>query len=522
MTTQQLQTIPFDKLIESPWNPRKRFDKTAQETMTASMQTHGQFVPGVVRPIGGKFEIGAGHRRSRSAKLAGLPGFLAIVRPMDDSAFCELLAIENDEREDVHPLEQADGFKLLMERSGYDVAMIARRVNRSHEFVHDRMRLLNLIPELKTQFLENRFLLSHAIILARLAPQNQKRAMDTGPVNRYEGGRDAGGLYREDTTLDEKAFGYVPRSPGELQEWVNNHCRFKPDAVQLEEDLPETAVLLEAAEETGTKIVYITDNYMVSSGARDVNEKTIGKDHWTRADGLEGSKECDRAVVGIFADGDRRGTGIGVCVSKTSCEVHWKSNVLAHRARAADRKKRATNAPAKSSKIAATVAPKIDKTSIARAKAESARNLQLTKLIAKKEIDALEDAFAKAPDNAFGADGLIGKELVRGISAGAYDPFQAKNPPKSGNATAIVKWLVRVAMLDKNGDGNFDDGDQDHMFTAFAIDVKALRAAAEKDIPAVPVPDGVKAAPTKQPKASKSKGGVTVIDEDDDDFEGED
>jgi len=143
--------------------------------------------------------------------------------------------------------------------------------------------------------------------------------------------------------------------PGELQEWVNAHCRFTPDAVQLEEDFPETAVLLEAAHETGTQTVYITDGFMVSRGARDVNEKTIPERSWERADGEQGSKTCDRAVVGIYADGDRRGEAIGVCIARTSCTVHWPAEVKARQAREAKRAKSGA-APAKAKKPAALTA----------------------------------------------------------------------------------------------------------------------------------------------------------------------
>ena len=348
----KLEFISLSKLIESPWNPRKRFNPEKQATLASSIREHGQLVPGVVRSIaGGKFEIAAGHRRSRAAQAAGIGGFLTIVRDLTDAEFCEILAIENDERDDVHPLEQANGFKLLMERSGYDVAKIATRIQRSHDFVHDRLRLLQLIPELKEHFLADRFLLAHAVILSRLTPAHQKAAMRTDPVNRYQGNRHAGGLYREDLTLDHRLFPYVANSPGELQEWVNDNCRFVPEAEQLEEDFPETAVILESAQETGTKVVYITDNFMVSNGARDPNVKTIGEKHWKRADGEQGSKPCDKAVVGVYADGDTRGQAIGVCVSKTSCLVHWGTEVRARKAR--EDKKGASGAKKKPAKAKA-------------------------------------------------------------------------------------------------------------------------------------------------------------------------
>jgi ParB/RepB/Spo0J family partition protein len=346
-----LKFVKLDEVHESPRNPRHRY--RGIEELAESLKTHGQLTPALVRTNANGYELAAGHRRFRAAKLAGLTHLEVKVRQIADAEFAEILTIENSERSDLHPLEEAEGYKLLMEEAGYDVAKIATRINRSHEFVHDRMRLLQLIPELKAQFLESRFLLAHAIILAKLTPEHQRAAMRTERVGGYGSRRREGGLYRTDLTLDRKVFPYVPASPGELQEWVNDNCRFKPDAVQLEEDFPETAVLLESAQETGTKVVYITDGFMVSSGARDVNEKTIPERSWKRADGEYGSKTCDRAVVGIYADGDTRGEAIGVCISKTSCLVHWGPEVRARKAREAKKAKGGAGASTKTKKAPA-------------------------------------------------------------------------------------------------------------------------------------------------------------------------
>jgi ParB/RepB/Spo0J family partition protein len=336
----EFKLIPLASIIESPWNPRHHFDPVKEANMKASLIAHGQLTIALVRPIaGGKFELAAGHRRFRGAKAAGLATLRCEVREMEDGPFCEILGIENDERDNLHPLDQAESYKLLMEHSGYDVAKIAERIQRSHDFVHDRLRLLQLIPALKADFLAGRFLLAHAILLAKLSDEQQAKAMSTR-VAHAGMSRTIGGLYRDqEATLDKGEFPFVPVSPAELQEWINDNCRFEPEAVQLEEDFPETAALLESAQETGVKTVYITDGYQVSQGARDVNVKTIPERSWKRADGEEGSKTCDKAVVGIYADGDRRGEAIGVCVSKTSCTVHWGAEVKARHEREAKREK---------------------------------------------------------------------------------------------------------------------------------------------------------------------------------------
>jgi ParB/RepB/Spo0J family partition protein len=416
MTTAHLQLIPIADLHESPLNPRQHFDATKLMELAVSMKTHGQFMPALARPNAKGFELAAGHRRYRAAKLAGIATLEVKVLAMTDTEFVEILAIENDEREDVHPLEQAQGYRLLMERAGYDVAKIATRVGRSHDFVHDRLRLLQLIPELRAQFLDNRFLLAHAIILAKLTPEQQQQAMSTKPIHPGMSAQ-TGGLYRRDLTLDKKLFPYVPTSPSELQEWVNKNCRFEPDAVQLEEDFPETAVLLEAAGETGTKTVYITDGYAVSQGARDVNEKTIPERSWERADGEFDSKTCDRAVVGIYADGDRRGQAIGVCVSKTSCTVHWAAEVAHRKAREAKKAKGGAAASTKRTKAPALKAYtpqqiKAKRTVSIRAAAEapleklirSAHDKPNDKLVAASRAWALKEAELKGT---FSAEQLL-------------------------------------------------------------------------------------------------------------------
>lgn len=348
MTKPKLEIIPFAKLVESPWNPRKRFDPLAQATLTASMEAHGQLVPGVVRPQGAKFELAAGHRRSRSAKAAKLEGFLAIVRELSDAEFCEILAIENDEREDVHPLEQANGFKLLMEKSGYDVAKIATRIQRGHDFVYDRLRLLQLNPDLKELFLDGRFGLSQAIVLAKLSPDEQSKA--SVKPKRYDG-NDSGLWHSSGPTLDEKTFPLVANTAAELEYWISRHLRFDETKVQLEEQFPETAELLHIAEETGVRVVAITFGEHLPPSIERTDEKILTKNFWKRADGLEGSKVCEYAVVGVVKAQDGRGQAFGICTSRDACTVHWASRI-------AERKRREKSAKPSSSSASAGSAAK--------------------------------------------------------------------------------------------------------------------------------------------------------------------
>jgi ParB/RepB/Spo0J family partition protein len=335
MTKQKLETIPFGKLIESPWNPRKHFDKAEMEKLEASVKAHGQLTPGLVRPVGAKFEIAAGHRRFRAAKAAGLDGFLAVVRELTTAEFCEILTIENDERADVHPLEQAAGYKLLMTQAGYDVAKIAARIQRDHTYVYDRLALLQLNDDLKKLFLEDRFTVSHAVVLARLSSDEQKRA-SAKPDGSFSG--HGSGLWRNiGATLDEDVFPLVPNTVAELEAWIASHLRFDETKVLTEELFPETAEALIHAEESGARVIAVTyDSYLPGHIERKDDDKIYTSKFWKRADGLEGSKLCEYTVLGIVRAGKARGSSLGVCIRRDACKVHWPTE-----ARAAEQKKKA-------------------------------------------------------------------------------------------------------------------------------------------------------------------------------------
>jgi len=176
--TEYRPAMPIADLFESKQNPRQRFDPEGLKELEASIREKGVLTPLLVRKNGKAYEIAAGHRRYRAAKALGLEAVPVVVREMTDTELLEVLVIENDQREDVHPLEEADGYRrLLMPGTGYDVARVAARIGRSEKYVYDRMKLLQLVPQAQRLFLEGKFDAGHAILLARLKPADQKRAI---------------------------------------------------------------------------------------------------------------------------------------------------------------------------------------------------------------------------------------------------------------------------------------------------------------------------------------------------------
>ncbi len=342
--TDELRQIPLTQLVESPWNPRKHFDPDKLAEMIDSLKK-GQLTPIIVRPWKAdrrKFEIGAGHRRFRSAPVAGKTSLLAVVRDLDDVAFLELLTIENRQRDDVEPLDEANGFKLLMQKAGYDVPKLAERIGLSKEYVYGRLKLLNLIPELK-QYLEEKVITAgHAVLLARLKPGDQKRVMGNPKQINHYGHRDGTGLFQPeyaDHDPDQPSLELKQpvkaRSVRELATYINDHVRFRPEENDLPNLFPATAQVLESAEKDKLDPVYITYDHMLKFDAKDHKVRTYGVASWRRADGKQRSKTCAWSRVGIVAAGRDRGDAFRVCVNRDKCDVHFG---------ALRKKKRRTNA----------------------------------------------------------------------------------------------------------------------------------------------------------------------------------
>lgn len=170
--------LPLRMLVESPRNPRKRFNEHKMDELTASVRDKGVMTPLLVRPVPGTegfFEIAAGHRRYRAASRAGLAAVPAMVRDLTDAEFLEILTIDNLQREDVHELEEAEGYAELISRTGYTVGLIAAKLSKSLSYIQQRLKLLELRPEMKTEFAGGHFTFSHALMLARLPEDGQAR-----------------------------------------------------------------------------------------------------------------------------------------------------------------------------------------------------------------------------------------------------------------------------------------------------------------------------------------------------------
>lgn len=161
-------TLPLDLLDECPLNYRKTFDQGKLEELAESVRQHGVIHPILARPVGGRWETVCGARRRRAAELAGLTVIPAIVREMTDAEALECMVVENGQRDDVPPLEEAEGFARLLELGHYREEDIAARTGKSVGLVARRLRLLHLTETAREHLEAGRITLSVAELLARV------------------------------------------------------------------------------------------------------------------------------------------------------------------------------------------------------------------------------------------------------------------------------------------------------------------------------------------------------------------
>jgi ParB family chromosome partitioning protein len=145
---QELRELPVELIVANPTQPRKRFDEDALQALAGSLGERGVLQPVLVRPKpGGTYELVAGERRWRAAKLAGIERIPALVRMHDDAEAIELALIENMAREDLSPVEEARACAALVEELGITREDVGRRIGRSRVAVSNLLRLLDLPDE---------------------------------------------------------------------------------------------------------------------------------------------------------------------------------------------------------------------------------------------------------------------------------------------------------------------------------------------------------------------------------------
>jgi len=158
----EIKELPVQNIITDPKQPRKTFDEIGLSQLAESIKEVGLLQPILVRPIeNGKFQFVHGERRWRAHKLIGLKTIKAEVRKLSDKEVLEIQLVENLQREDLNPIEEAETFQRMMSKLHYTQKAIAKRIGKSREYVAKRLRLLNLPLITQNKIKEGKLTFSH-------------------------------------------------------------------------------------------------------------------------------------------------------------------------------------------------------------------------------------------------------------------------------------------------------------------------------------------------------------------------
>lgn len=238
----EYSNVPLALLQESPTNPRRHFDEVFLNEMAASIRANGILQPLLVRPKNEHLEIVFGAQRYRAAQIAESETVPAIIREMTDAQVLEAQLVENLQRQDVHPLHEAQGYAALLrlDEPKYSVEIIAAKCGKSTGYVTSRLRLTELAPAAVEAFTKGDIGLGHALLLAKLQAAQQEEALVA--------------CFREDWSSGSKTK-RILLPVRNLREWIEHNVLLElRDAPFSKEDaalVPEAGSCLECPKRTG-------------------------------------------------------------------------------------------------------------------------------------------------------------------------------------------------------------------------------------------------------------------------------
>jgi ParB family chromosome partitioning protein len=353
--------LPLAQLVESSTNPRKRYDEAGLQELAESIRAQGVLAPLLVRELGPeRFEIIAGSRRSRAAKLAGAESVPVRVVALEDAEAILAQLVENLQRENVHPLEEASGFRALLDLPGqpFNVAAIAAKAGKSPQYVAQRLKLTELIPPAADAFLADKLTTGHALLIAKLPQARQEEALKTAFETTWMSGnqgevlipvRELAGWIESHLLLDLQAAPFDREDPSLLPEAGSCHeCAKRTGANSLL--FPETDrdqcldctcyqakvnAHIAAALERDPALVRISNGW----GSHDKN--VLGRERYVEivtkplrnghGKASPERKKCEHITKGIVVEGGPHGHIVDICAEPT-CETHHAESRKEHEA----------------------------------------------------------------------------------------------------------------------------------------------------------------------------------------------
>jgi ParB/RepB/Spo0J family partition protein len=322
-------TLPTASIHPSARNPRRSFDAASDAELLESIRQHGILTPLLVRPIDDwhgddLYEIVAGHRRYAAARELGLEGVPVTIRELTDEQAHEAALIENLQREDLAPLDEAAAFQTLLAREGQTPATVAAAVGKSPAYVSRRIKLLTLVPEAQTALRDGALGVAHAELLVRLTPDLQTTALGEAVWMP---------LFRRERVITGPPSATDPRPEAhhllpiaDLREWVERHTKLDladqealalfPDAAKIVTDIAARSTISPIA----PPLEVALDRFGMSPARASIPAGVLRLHKDFRQ--VVG-KKCTFARRAIVVFGQARGDVVTVCTARKSCTTHW-------------------------------------------------------------------------------------------------------------------------------------------------------------------------------------------------------
>ncbi len=173
----KIETISLELIVKNPYQPREEFDDDDLRELSESIKEKGVIQPIIVRQMEDKYEIVAGERRFLAAKIAGLKSIPAIVKNISNKESAEIALIENLQRKDLNPIEEAFAYKNLMEKFGYTQEEVAKRVSKDRATIANTLRLLNLPKEIINMLKRREITAGHARAILSLKNETAQKEL---------------------------------------------------------------------------------------------------------------------------------------------------------------------------------------------------------------------------------------------------------------------------------------------------------------------------------------------------------
>src|SRR5579871_2683908 len=344
-------SVSIAELVESSTNPRKAFDEQQLEELAESIRSKGILSPLLVRRENGHFEIVTGARRYRAAQRAGLREVPVRVATLTDEEALETQIVENLLRSDIHPFEEARGFRALLDRAGVvsTIERLAAKTGKNPSYISKRLRLLDLVPAAADAFAAGHIGIEHALLIAKIMPEVQEEALR----HCFDG-------YYAD---DDKERSLVPVS--RLQAWIEHNVYLSLKSAPFSKDdetlVPDVGSCANCPKRTGfntllfsevredscadaacfnrkldahvaqrvakmPNLVQISHNYQATNDTpvlprRDYVEVVTRKTSKSKS-ALPEHKLCSHLTPAIHTDGMEKGRLVKICANP-DCKVHF-------------------------------------------------------------------------------------------------------------------------------------------------------------------------------------------------------